>query len=206
MTAGRVPARSPIRTSARKSVVGSSSSRSNSPVRRGFAPPTVLGATYADQMVASTSKIASEHAPPKPVELSSPKQSPKKSRSGLDSSQYFSLRQTNLTEVGIRGLLLEVWKEVGIYPQFSLILILRWTGKLATASDPYFHSSPSRAPTPSVTTEPTEPTESAESTKDETNSQTTEIAPGTPVSITATTAIDIEEYLELLDAEDEEEN
>jgi hypothetical protein len=89
---------------------------------------------------------------------------------------------------------------------FILTLIFRWTGKLATASDPYFHSAPSRAPTPSATTEQTESTEAAESTKDETNSQTTEIAPGTPVSITATTAIDIEEYLELLDAEDEEEN
>jgi hypothetical protein len=87
MTPGRIPARSPVRTSARKSVVGSSSSRSSSPVRRVPAPHITLGPTYADQMVASTSKIVSEHAPPKPVELKSPKLSPKKSRPGLEASK-----------------------------------------------------------------------------------------------------------------------
>ena len=93
-----------------------------------------------------------------------------------------------------------------------------WSGKLATASDPYFQNPPgtplatpqSTKISPTVSEQPpldtpipaesTTPNESIESTPP------TDTAPNTPASITTSTALEIEEYLDLLEAEEEEED
>lgn len=88
----RVCARSPIRTPARKSVVGSPRIKpSLHPVEplvqhtidlvksAEKTKDTVVGSTYADQMARVKSKISSDHAPPKPDVVVSPKTSPAKS-------------------------------------------------------------------------------------------------------------------------------
>ena len=72
MSAGQTRARSPVRTAARKSIVGS-------PRRNATAPPA-QGATYADIMARIKSNIASAHAPPRPVDYPSASEKlPKKS-------------------------------------------------------------------------------------------------------------------------------
>jgi hypothetical protein len=84
----------------------------------------ISGSTYADQMASTKSKISSDHAPPKPKGMNSPKRSPAKSAipqsPSLDATWYISLRIC-ANEVGLRNLLpiaphLKLWKEVGISP------------------------------------------------------------------------------------------
>ena len=66
----------------------------------------VVGSTYADQMARVRSKISSDHAPPKPEEVVSPKMSPAKSAvlpsQGLDDSRYVPI-ENKLTIVGLRN-------------------------------------------------------------------------------------------------------
>jgi hypothetical protein len=82
----------------------------------------------------------------------------------------------------------------------------RWSGALATASDPYFHS-PSKSseisPTRTSTPLRNSPSTIAASECGIDSAQPTDI-PSTPASISTSTAAEIEEYLELLDAEQEE--
>lgn len=59
MSAGQTHARSPVRTAARKSVVGSP--------RRNATAPAGQGATYADIMARIKSNISSAHAPLRPA-------------------------------------------------------------------------------------------------------------------------------------------
>jgi hypothetical protein len=96
VTAGHVRARSPVRTPARKSVVGSPKPKIKSPPVQIKSPPVqaksppiakldrikspplnsrmevlkAVTATYADQMESAGSKIASDHAPRKPEVMS----------------------------------------------------------------------------------------------------------------------------------------
>lgn len=66
----------------------------------------VVGSTYADQMARVRSKISSDHAPPKPEEVVSPKPSPAKSdvlpSQSLDDSRYVPI-ENNLMTVGLRN-------------------------------------------------------------------------------------------------------
>src|ERR1700694_4518970 len=81
MAPGHVRVKSPVRTPARKSVVGSPKRVTTSPTRIKSPPPVehVKSSTYADQMDSTKSKIASDHAPPKPEGWNPPvKRSPVK--------------------------------------------------------------------------------------------------------------------------------
>ena len=95
MCVGRVRARSPIRTPARKSVVGSPRAKTSlPPIEHVEMVKKIVGSTYADQMTFIRSKISSDHAPPKPDGVVSPKRSPKKyppsrvGSQGLEGSRY----------------------------------------------------------------------------------------------------------------------
>jgi hypothetical protein len=115
VTAGHVRARSPIRTAARKSVVGSPKPKIKSPPVQNKSPPVqvksppiskmdriqspppnssmemlkAVTATYADQMQSAGSKIASDHAPHK-AEVTSPPKRP--ARPLVLDSRYFPIR------------------------------------------------------------------------------------------------------------------
>jgi hypothetical protein len=108
ISVGRVRARSPIRTPARKSVVGSPRTKTSLPPVEPLVQHTidivksaekikdiVVGSTYADQMARAKSKISSDHAPPKPEGIDSPKTSPEKSHvspsQSLDNNPYFPI-------------------------------------------------------------------------------------------------------------------
>lgn len=87
MTVGRVRAKSPVRTPARKSVVGSPRPKVMTPtvvvvpppmVAAGVEGPQDVGTTYADQMARTKSAIYSDHAPSKPPGVASPTKSPAK--------------------------------------------------------------------------------------------------------------------------------
>ena len=108
ISAGRVRAKSPIRTPARKSIVGSPRSKTSLPPVEPLVQHTidivksaekikdiVVGSTYADQMARARSRISSDHAPPKPEGVVSPKTSPAKSAvppsQSLDESRYFPI-------------------------------------------------------------------------------------------------------------------
>lgn len=132
----RVPARSPIRTPARKSVVGSPRIKpSLHPVeplvqhaigllKSAEKTQENVGSTYADQMARVKSKISSDHAPPKPDGVVSPKTSPAKSAvppsQTLGDSRYIPAEK-ELMIVGPRNRLRLVpqprqLKEAGIFP------------------------------------------------------------------------------------------
>ena len=183
------------------------------------------GSTYADQMARTKSKISSDHAPPKPEGLNSPKRSPAKSAvpqsPSLDASRYASLRIC-ANEVGLRNLLpialhLRLWKEVGISLS-ETSLINSWSGKLATASDPYFQNppgSPMSAPQDSHPLDPIPEPVSFDPPPDiaiiivndqSDSSQPTDTAPNTPASVSTSGALEVEEYFDLLEADDEEED
>lgn len=88
MTVGRVRAKSPVRTPARKSVVGSPRPKVTTPTVVVIPPPMVattgveetkdVGTTYADQMARTKSTIYSDFAPSKPPGVASPTKSPTK--------------------------------------------------------------------------------------------------------------------------------
>jgi hypothetical protein len=105
------------------------------------------------------------------------------------------------------------WKEAGKSPVMR-DLISSWSGKLATPSDPYFQN-PTNSALP-ITEPPKDlsqnvivndsqnPGTSTPLNETPDSTQFTDTAPNTPASITTSAVLEIEEYIELLDAEDEE--
>ena len=168
--------------------------------------------------------ISSEHAPPKPAGITSPTKPPMKVAippvQSLDGSRCGPLLLVLIIVAGPLPNLAQghrPWKEVGL-SLLSFPLTNSWSGKLATASDPYFQKppgsplatpQPTNPPPPVPEKPPLEPPAPAETSTPNDCTESvppTDTAPNTPASITTSTAIEIEEYLDLLEAEEEEED